>query len=99
MKIMAGGRLTAASLSVCLLVLAAVTPSLAYQPPAGHDPGGGTTCVSCEPNTVTTSGSATDGSATANENGTQFDISYTVPNDGQMYSGTLMTQVVNADGL
>lgn len=41
-----------------------------------------------------------NGSANNNSNGSgsNFDLTYGVPDDGQMYSGQLMTQVVNADG-
>lgn len=102
MKVTVGGRLAAASLSVCLTFLASAAPSYAVNPVAPNDAGGGVTCANCRPNQQvnTTTGTATGGSASNNPDGSgsSLDINYGVPNDGQMYSGQLMTQVVNADG-
>jgi hypothetical protein len=98
MKITMGSRMMAASLSVCLMLLAAAAPGFAFQQPIGEDPGGGITCVNCGANTVTKTGTATDGSASNGSNQSDFTLTYGVPNDGRQYSGQLMTQVVNADG-
>jgi hypothetical protein len=103
MKVMtSGGRFAAASLSVCLTLLASAAPSYAINQVATGDVNGGVMCGNCSPNhqVNTTTGTASDGSASNNSggNGSNFDITYGVPNDGQMYSGELMTQVVNADG-
>jgi hypothetical protein len=100
-KTIDGGRL-AAALVVLSLSLAAAAPALAVTPVQTGDPGGGMTCVNCGPQhqSEQTSGSATGGSASNNPDGSgsQFDLSYDLPDDGQVYSGTLMTEVVNPDG-
>ena len=95
-----GGRSVAVTLSLCLALLAATATSSSANYVEIKDPGEVSgpigPCQGC--NQATTSGSATGGSAQNTSNGSQFDLSYTVPNDGTMYSGTLMTQVINADG-
>ena len=99
MKVTIGGRLAAASLSVCLSLLASAAPSYAVFQVLPGDSGGGMTCMNChQVNSI--SGTATAGSATNNSEGagSSFDIHYDVPIDGQTYSGQVMTQVVNADG-
>jgi hypothetical protein len=97
-----GGRLAAASVSVCLTLLASVAPSYAINQGATGDVNGGVMCGNCSPNhqVNTTTGTAGNGSANNNPDGSgsNLDVTYGVPNDGQMYSGELMTQVVNADG-
>lgn len=97
-----GGRLAAASLSVCLILLASAAPSSAINQVASGDVGGGMTCSNCGANhqVNTTTGNASGGSASNNSDGTgsTFDITYGVPNDGQLYSGQMMTQVVLVDG-
>ena len=99
---LAGGRLTAALVSVCVGVGASIAPASAIIPVQTGDPGGGTTCKSCETQHQTnqTAGSATGGSVTNNpdSSGSQWDMTYDLPNDGQQYSGYLMTQVELPDG-
>lgn len=96
-----GGRL-AAALVILSLTLATAAPAFAITPVQTADPGGGVTCVNCGPQQQSeqTSGSATGGSASNNSDGSgsSFDLSYDLPDDGQVYSGSLMTQVVNPDG-
>jgi hypothetical protein len=95
-----GSRFAVAALSLCLpLLVATATPSSANYVEI-KDPGevGGPIGPSQGCNQATTTGSATGGSAQNTSTGSQFDLSYAVPNDGTMYSGMLMTQVVNADG-
>lgn len=97
----AGGRFTAASLSVCLALLASASPTLAINQVTAAGQDGNGMCVSCGQNqTHTTSGSATGGSASNNSggSGSTFDLNYVLPSDGQPYYGTLMTQVVLSDG-
>jgi hypothetical protein len=100
----AGGRFSAASVSICLAMLVSASPSYAINQVTGAGGGGGGgICASCGQNqhqSNTTTGSASSGSADNNPDGSgsSFDLTYGVPNDGQMYSGQIMTQVVNADG-
>jgi hypothetical protein len=97
-----GSRFAAASVSFCLLLLGFSTvPTRAnivipVLPTNGGGPLG--PCQGC--NQSQTSGTATGGSASNNSDGTgsQLDITYDTPSDNTMYSGTLMTQVVNPDG-
>lgn len=102
MKVTVGGRFAAASLSVCLTLLASAAPSYAVNQVVPNDAGGRLTCANCGANQQvnTPTGTATGGSASNNPDGSgsSFDVNYTVPSDGQQYSGQLMTQVVNADG-
>jgi hypothetical protein len=100
----AGGRFAAASVSLCLLLLASASPSSAINRVTGAGGGGGGgICANCGQNqsqTSTTAGTASGGTATNNPggSGSTFDINYGVPNDGQTYSGQLMTEVTLPDG-
>ncbi len=98
----AGGRFAAVSVSICLSLLASTSPASAINRVTGAGGGGGI-CANCGQNqsqTSTTAGTASGGSATNNSggSGSTFDLSYGVPNDGQTYSGQMMTQVVLPDG-
>lgn len=96
-----GGRAAVASISLCLsifMLTITAAPSLAtFVVPVTPGDGGGPLgpCQGCD---VQLSGTATGGNAENTQNGSQFDLNYAVPGDGTMYSGTIMTQVVNADG-
>lgn len=72
-----GGRFAAASLSLCLTMLASVAPSYAINQVATGDVNGGVMCGNCSPShqVNTTTGSASDGSASNNSasNGSNFD--------------------------
>lgn len=97
-----GSRVAAVSAALCLTLVGfnAAPSSANLVIPA--NPGTGTgalgPCQGC--NQEQTSGTAVSGSASNNPDGSgsQMDITYGTPNDGTMYSGTLMTQVVNDDG-
>ncbi len=97
----AGGRFAVASLSICLVLLATASPTYAINQVTIVNPDGGGMCVSCGQNqTSTTTGTATSGTAGNNSDGSgsTYDMNYNIPNDGQYYSGQLMTQVVLANG-
>lgn len=98
-----GARFAAASLSVCLAVFAATAVNAAT-PVTTADEGGGVHCANCGPQphqTDTDTGGSTGGSASNNPDGSgsSFDMTYgNLPDDGQTYTGSMMTQVVLPDG-
>ena len=101
---MVRGRLATAVASLCLLVALPVEPASATLPVASAgDGGGGGICANCgttaRPNTQTTTGSATRGSAVSNGNGSSnTSMTYSLPNDGGAYSGTSEVIIKDANG-
>jgi hypothetical protein len=96
-----GSRIAAVSVSLCLVLLALSTMPASANIVIPINGGGDTPLGPCQRcNQQQTSGTATDGDASNNPDGSgsQFGINYDVPDDNTMYSGTVMTQVVNSDG-
>ena len=97
-------RLATAVASLGLLAQLSTGPATASLPVTGAGGGGGGgICANCgstaKPNTQTTTGNATGGSATQNGNGSSnISMTYALPNDGGAYSGTSEVIVKDASG-
>lgn len=96
---LSGGRFATVFLFLCILSLTtSVQPTIASLVVPITPGWGGETqgpCQGCNQQTIT--GSAVNGAAQNTEDGSQFYISFNDPTDGTSYTGTMMTQVVNAD--
>jgi hypothetical protein len=93
------GRLTTGLASLYLLTTLSVGPAGAVDEVATGDQSGQMICANCKPNTQTKAGNAVSGSVTDNGNGSaNASMVYSVPNDGDTYSGTSEVVVKDASG-
>jgi hypothetical protein len=92
------GRLATAAASLCLLLAVSAGPASAVLPDDYINDGQGI-CTNCQPNVKTKTGNATGGSVSDNGDGSaNATMTYSVPNDGDVYTGTSQVIVKDANG-